>query len=389
MRSNSARRHRRGATRRPLRATASVAAAADLGSETAGPAGEPGQGCLLTLDGALLNRQSGQQCPCLGQPLPGITPADTAARSATTTRSRLTMALGDGRSGKTSSGRRGRCRASQSMTQAQRALNGDGQGQRLRAATALEQVNDELLALPFESQAQRCRRGLAGTGCRTKNEEQCATGLGGQLQATQRGCLDLGQPDDDGTNAIGSQRAFAGPGGIATGSAGHQQARQIDASRLQCRRIADGRGNADQPGQFVTREPGQRRQQQAQLADAATQPAGVRSGRHAASRHRATRGRARQSPSARRAALPWQAYPRARHRDVRGFAPASGGWRHGQIRLASTVNAVLTSPRRRGSSRQRCLRWPMSARSVSTTIGAKSGFSAISSITAVLLRGNA
>ena len=140
------------------------------------------------------------------------------------------------------------------------------------AATALEQVNDELLTLGFESQPQRCRRRLAGTGCRTKDEEQSLARLGGQLQATQRGGLDLRQPDDDGTNAIGSQRAFAGPGGIAAGSAGNQQAREIDSSRLQCRGIQQiWRGNADQPGQFVTREPGQRRQQQAQLADAATQ----------------------------------------------------------------------------------------------------------------------
>ena len=132
--------------------------------------------------------------------------------------------------------------------------------------------NDELLTLTIDSQPQRCRRRLAGTGCRTKDEEQGLARLGGQLQATQRGGLDLRQPDDDGTDSIGSKRSFAGPGGIATGSAGNQQAREIDPSRLQRRGIKQiWRGNANQPGQFVTREPGQRRQQQAQLADAATQ----------------------------------------------------------------------------------------------------------------------
>ena len=115
-------------------------------------------------------------------------------------------------------------------------------------------MNDELFALPFESQAQRCRRRLAGAGCRTKDEEQCLARLGSELQTTQRGGLDFRQPDDDGTNPIGSKRAFAGPGGIATGSAGNQQARQIDSPRLQCRSIKQmWRGNADQPGKFVTR----------------------------------------------------------------------------------------------------------------------------------------
>lgn len=150
-------------------------------------------------------------------------------------------------------------------------MHGDRQRQRLRAATALEQVHDEVFALPFENQPQRRRRRLAGTGCRTKDEEQRLTRLGSQLQAAQRGGLDLRQPDDDGTDTIGGQRAFAGPGGIATGSTGNQQAREIDAPGLQCRCIKQiGRGNADQPGQFVTRKTGQRRQQQAQFADAVT-----------------------------------------------------------------------------------------------------------------------
>jgi hypothetical protein len=71
------------------------------------------------------------------------------------------------------------------MAQTSRTLNGDWQRRRPCAATAFEQANDEFLALPFEGEAQRCWRGLTGTGRRAENEQQCATGLGSKLQATQ------------------------------------------------------------------------------------------------------------------------------------------------------------------------------------------------------------
>jgi hypothetical protein len=61
--------------------------------------------------------RSGRNAQASASRNPGSTPADVATSSATTTRSRLTMALGDDRPGKTSSGRRGRCRTSQSMTE--------------------------------------------------------------------------------------------------------------------------------------------------------------------------------------------------------------------------------------------------------------------------------
>ena len=84
-------------------------------------------------------------------------------------------------------------------------MNGDWQGHGLGAATAFEQTNDKLLPLSFEQQAQRCRRGLFGTACRTKNEQQRTTGLGSKLQAAKRRCLGVGQPDNDGADAIGGE----------------------------------------------------------------------------------------------------------------------------------------------------------------------------------------
>jgi len=57
------------------------------------------------------------------------------------------------------------------MMPAQRALNANRQGRWLRAATALEDTNDQFLPLAFERQPQRRWRGLAGTGCRTKHEQ--------------------------------------------------------------------------------------------------------------------------------------------------------------------------------------------------------------------------
>jgi hypothetical protein len=102
--------------------------AADFRGEAACPAGEPGQGLLLTREVALLHTRSGRKAHASAKRSPGITPAEAAAWSATTIRSRLTMALGDGRLGKTSSGRRDRYRASQSMMPAQRALNANRQG---------------------------------------------------------------------------------------------------------------------------------------------------------------------------------------------------------------------------------------------------------------------
>jgi len=78
------------------------------------------------------------------------------------------------------------------MAQAHRALNGDWQGSWLRATTAFEETNAELLSIPIERQPQRCRRRLAGTGRRPKNEEQRTTALGSKLQATKRRCLHFG-----------------------------------------------------------------------------------------------------------------------------------------------------------------------------------------------------
>ncbi len=74
---------------------------------------------------------------------------------------------------------------------AQRALNANRQGRWLRAATPLEDTNDQFLPLAFERQTQWRRRGLTGTGCRTKNEQQCATALGSKLQPTQCAALDF------------------------------------------------------------------------------------------------------------------------------------------------------------------------------------------------------
>ncbi len=53
-------------------------------------------------------------------------------------------------------------------------------------------------------------------------------------------------------------------------------------------------------------------------------PAGVQSGSHAASHRRATHDQARQSRSAHRAMVLWQAHPHARHLAAQGFATASG-----------------------------------------------------------------
>ena len=107
-------------------------------------------------------------------------------------------------------------------------------------------------------------------------------------------------------------------------------------------------------------------------------PAGVRSIRHAASHRRATHDRARQSRSAHRGAVRWPAYPRARHRNVRGFATASAmqAWRSPGSRQKS---AHIASP-----PRIKPTAMPSMAKTralVSMTIGAKSAFSALSSIT--------
>ena len=101
-------------------------------------------------------------------------------------------------------------------------------------------------------------------------------------------------------------------------------------------------------------------------------PAEVRSGRHVASRRPAARGQARQSPLARRVAALWRAYHRARHRNVQGFAPAPERktWRR-------SSRAHIASPPRISPTAMPSI---ASARAlVSTMIGAKSGFSAISS----------
>ena len=116
-------------------------------------------------------------------------------------------------------------------------MNGDRQGHGLRSATTLEETNDQLLPLAFERQTQRRWRRLAGTGRRTKDEEQRTTALGSKLQTTKRVGLHLRQPGDNGADAIGSERALAGPDGIATGSTGDQQTRQIKTVCMQCRRM--------------------------------------------------------------------------------------------------------------------------------------------------------
>ncbi len=101
-------------------------------------------------------------------------------------------------------------------------------------------------------------------------------------------------------------------------------------------------------------------------------PAGARSGRHAASHHRATHGQARQNPSVRRAAARWQDHQRARHRGARGFAKelatrACSKTVHTHIASLSRINPTAMP----SMANIRAL--------VSTTIGSKSGFSAISS----------
>ena len=103
-------------------------------------------------------------------------------------------------------------------------------------------------------------------------------------------------------------------------------------------------------------------------------PAEVRSDRHVASRHPAAHGQARQNPLARRVRALWRAYHRARHRNVQGFAPAleRKSWtRSNRAHIASPPRISPTAMPSIASARAL----------VSTMIGAKSGFSAISSIT--------
>lgn len=99
-------------------------------------------------------------------------------------------------------------------------------------------------------------------------------------------------------------------------------------------------------------------------------PARFRSGRHAASRRLATHSQARQSPSARRVVALWPAYHRARHRHDQGLAKASETRRQALPSRTHIVSLPRITPTAIPSIVSVCA-------SESTTIGAKSGFSAI------------
>ncbi len=93
-------------------------------------------------------------------------------------------------------------------------------------------------------------------------------------------------------------------------------------------------------------------------------------GHHAASHRRATRGRARRNPSALRATALWQACRRARHRDDQGLARVAGGMGGSRPNRAHIVSLPRITPTAMPSITKLCT-------SESTTIGMKSGFSAI------------
>jgi hypothetical protein len=299
--------------------------AADFRSEATCPTGEPGQCLPAHARHRAPARPGRQERPRLGQAQPG----HHASRSRHLVSNDDAFTADDGarrrQAGKDFERQAWQMQGQPEHDADQRALNGDWQGHWLRAATALEQTNDQLLPLAFERQPQRCRRGLTGTG--QPDEKRTVVYDWPRQQAAGDAVTLLW--------ASGSQATTAPTPSAASERSQPRQhpdrARWQPADATNQRRIHAApahRADAARPHRPARRVRRSTAAPALAAADSVHQPrdarAGVRSSRHAASRRRATHGQARQSRSAHRARVLWQAYRHARHRGDQGLRKRRG-----------------------------------------------------------------